>query len=201
MNKTEAARAASLRLLQLAGEVVDFDFEPVKFRMADKTWYTPDFFIQYPSGLMVAEDVKGRKKDGDRYVEYWEEDAKIKHKTCAELHSWAIFRSARPGGPGEPEWVVSYAFPEDAEPGALLSLPDPGLGSLAGAPGPGGRRESEGGLDVPEVPAGLIHRAGEEGPFGPGPACDHGVPYRWSCEKCDEKYLTDPEEGQTKGRV
>lgn len=81
---------------------------------------------------------------------------------------------------------------------AVLNVPGSSLGPLAGAPGPGGRREPAGGPDVPEVPAGLIHRVGEKGPFDLDHACDHGVPYRWSCEKCDEKYINDPEEGQKK---
>lgn len=83
---------------------------------------------------------------------------------------------------------------------AVRDLPGSGLGPLAGAPGPGRRREPEGGLDVPEVPAALIdRRAGIMG--SSAEACEHGVPYRWACEKCDEKYLHDPEEGQNKGRV
>lgn len=45
MNKTEAAYAARLRALQAAGEVQWHRFEGMKLRLADNTFYTPDFAV------------------------------------------------------------------------------------------------------------------------------------------------------------
>jgi hypothetical protein len=43
MNKTEAAYAGHLELQRRAGDVEWFKFEALKFRLADNTFYTPDF--------------------------------------------------------------------------------------------------------------------------------------------------------------
>lgn len=58
MNKTEARFAFRLKLMQLAGEVDAFYFEAVKLRLADRTWYTPDFLVVI-SGRMIICEVKG----------------------------------------------------------------------------------------------------------------------------------------------
>lgn len=75
MNKTEAAYAAVLELRRAAGEILDFEFESVKLRLADRTWYTPDFWIYVPDGCIEVHEVKGR----------WQEDARVKIKVAAEL--------------------------------------------------------------------------------------------------------------------
>lgn len=73
MNKTEAAYAAYLEILKRAGEIADYRFEAVKLRLADKTFYTPDFVVLAPDGVLEMHEVKG----------FWEEDARVKIKVAA----------------------------------------------------------------------------------------------------------------------
>lgn len=76
MNKTEQAYADHLRLLMLAGEVLSYEFEPLKLRLADKTFYTPDFMVVRKGGLIELHEVKG----------FWEDDARVKIKVAAKQH-------------------------------------------------------------------------------------------------------------------
>ena len=45
MNKLESAYAAELELYLRAAEVLWDEFEPIKLRLAAKTFYTPDFAV------------------------------------------------------------------------------------------------------------------------------------------------------------
>ena len=80
MNKTEQAYAAHLALLQRAGEIADYRFEPLKLRLADKTFYTPDFAVVRADCLELHE-VKG----------FWEDDARVKIKVAAAQYPWFRF--------------------------------------------------------------------------------------------------------------
>lgn len=81
MNSTEAAYAELLEGQRLAGDIASYAFESVKLRLADKTWYTPDFFVVYPDGAAEFVEVKG----------FWRDDARVKFKVAAEQHQWARF--------------------------------------------------------------------------------------------------------------
>jgi len=76
MNKTEAAYAAHLELLKHAGEVLWYKFEGLKFRLADNTFYTPDFAVLTKDNTLQAHEVKG----------YWQDDAKVKIKVASDLY-------------------------------------------------------------------------------------------------------------------
>lgn len=76
MNKTEAAYAATLDQRRTAGEVAWFKFEGIKLRLADNTFYTPDFFVMLADGALEAHEVKG----------YWQDDARAKIKIAADLY-------------------------------------------------------------------------------------------------------------------
>lgn len=76
MNKTEAAYSQHLAVLQHAGEIVWFKFEGVKLRLADNTFYTPDFAVMSSDGVMEMHEVKG----------YWQDDARAKIKIAADLY-------------------------------------------------------------------------------------------------------------------
>lgn len=76
MNKTEAAYAQHLGLLQSAGEVAWFRFEGLKFRLADNTFYTPDFAVMRADGALEAHEVKG----------HWQDDARVKIKVASDLY-------------------------------------------------------------------------------------------------------------------
>lgn len=74
-NKTESAYGAVLEMRKRAGEVAWYAFEGVKLRLADLTFYTPDFAVMLTSGEMEMHEVKG----------FWEDDARVKIKVAASL--------------------------------------------------------------------------------------------------------------------
>jgi hypothetical protein len=76
MNRSEAAYAQRLELQRQAGEVVWFKFEAVKLRLADATFYSPDFAVMVADGTLEMHEVKG----------FWEDDARVKIKVAASLY-------------------------------------------------------------------------------------------------------------------
>jgi hypothetical protein len=92
MNKTEAAYAQHLELLKHAGEVAWWRFEGLKFRLADATFYTPDFTVMLADGSLQAHEVKG----------FWTDDARVKTKVAAEMYPLEFVivraRSKKDGG-------------------------------------------------------------------------------------------------------
>nr|DAN78222.1 MAG TPA: Endonuclease [Caudoviricetes sp.]DAY12502.1 MAG TPA: Endonuclease [Caudoviricetes sp.] len=74
MNKTEAAYAAHLEELKQQGSVLWYEFESVKLRLADNTFYTPDFAVMRADGEMEMHEVKG----------FWQDDARVKIKVAAD---------------------------------------------------------------------------------------------------------------------
>jgi len=93
MNQTEAAYAAHLKEAQQGGEIEWFAFEAVKLRLADATFYTPDFFVMRSDGTLECHEVKG----------VWEDDARVKIKVAAALFPFpfrAVTRVAKRDGGG-----------------------------------------------------------------------------------------------------
>ncbi len=80
MNKTEQAYADRLKLLQQAGEVLWFEFEPMNLKLADKCFYRVDFLVMDAHGFLEVHEVKGR----------WEDDALVKIKTAAAKFPFAF---------------------------------------------------------------------------------------------------------------
>ncbi len=76
MNKSEAAYAAHLELRRAAGEVLWVRFEGIKLRLADNTFYTPDFAVMLTDGALELHEVKG----------FWTDDARVKCKVAAEMY-------------------------------------------------------------------------------------------------------------------
>lgn len=76
MNKTEAAYAATLDARRHVGEVAWFKFEGMKLRLADNTFYTPDFAVMLSDGALEMHEVKG----------FWQDDARAKIKIAADLY-------------------------------------------------------------------------------------------------------------------
>lgn len=74
MNKLEEKYAACLELGRRAGSILEYKFESVKLRLADKTFYTPDFMVVNADGVLEMHEVKG----------FWEDDARVKIKVAAE---------------------------------------------------------------------------------------------------------------------
>lgn len=76
MNKTEAAYAARLAQMQAAGQILWHKFEGLKLRLADNTFYTPDFAVMAATGQMELHEVKG----------HWQDDARAKIKIAADMY-------------------------------------------------------------------------------------------------------------------
>lgn len=92
MNKTEAEYAALLEQMRHAGTVAWWKFEGVKLRLADNTFYTPDFAVMLSGGRMQLHEVKG----------HWMDDARAKIKIAADLYPFEFIalrkRAKREGG-------------------------------------------------------------------------------------------------------
>ena len=81
MNKTEAAYARHLEALKFAGEVLDYWFEEIKFKIGTSAcWYEPDFLVQVKGGAMEIHECKG----------HWEDDALVKTKSLALRYPFRV---------------------------------------------------------------------------------------------------------------
>ena len=76
MNKTEQAYGSVLETAKYEGRVLWFKFEGLKFRLADNTFYTPDFAVMLADGQLEAHEVKG----------FWQDDARAKIKIAADMY-------------------------------------------------------------------------------------------------------------------
>ena len=91
MNQTEAAYAQHLEGLKRGGFLEWYAFEAMKFRLADNTFYTPDFMVMLCGGELEAHEVKG----------FWQDDARVKIKVAASLfpiHFIAVKRAPKRTG-------------------------------------------------------------------------------------------------------
>jgi hypothetical protein len=76
MNKTEAAYESDLRDALSLGDIRWYRFEGLKLRLADNTFYTPDFAVLASDNVMECHEVKG----------FWRDDARAKIKIAAEMY-------------------------------------------------------------------------------------------------------------------
>jgi len=76
MNATEKAYSAFLEAKQQTGLVGWFKFEGLKLRLADNTFYTPDFAVMAADGVLECHEVKG----------FWTDDARVKIKVAASMY-------------------------------------------------------------------------------------------------------------------
>lgn len=81
LNKTEQAYQQTLELLKHDGSVVWYRFEGLKLRLADNTFYTPDFAVMRDDGVMECHEVKG----------FWQDDARVKIKVAADSYPFRFF--------------------------------------------------------------------------------------------------------------
>ena len=97
MNKTEAAYDAHLAALQHAGQIKWRKFEGLKLRLADNTFYTPDFAVMAADGVIECHEVKG----------FWQDDARAKIKVAADIYPFRFIavkaRTKKAGGGWEVE--------------------------------------------------------------------------------------------------
>lgn len=76
MNKTEMAYAQYLEAKKAAGEVAWYKFEAMKLRLADNTFYSPDF----------CRDASKWRAGNARSERFWADDARVKIKVAADMH-------------------------------------------------------------------------------------------------------------------
>jgi hypothetical protein len=84
--KTEYEDAWETALRKRA-DVVNIMFERIKLRLADNTFYTPDYCVFMADGTIEFHEVKGSWKAPGQ------DDSKVKIKVAAETYKWAVFRS------------------------------------------------------------------------------------------------------------
>ena len=92
MNKTELEYAAHLEWLKEIKQVIWYKFEGLKLRLADNTFYTPDFAVMAKDSVLELHEVKG----------FWTDDARVKIKVAAALYPFRFkalkVKSKRDGG-------------------------------------------------------------------------------------------------------
>lgn len=92
MNKTEIRYAAVLEGLKRAGQILWYRFEGMKLRLADNTFYTPDFAVMRDDNVIECHEVKG----------FWMDDARVKIKVAAEMYPFRFYavkeRAKKSGG-------------------------------------------------------------------------------------------------------
>lgn len=96
MNKTESAYAQHLETRKAAGEILWYRFEGLKLRLADNTFYSPDFAVMLVDGSLECHEVKG----------FWQDDARVKIKVAADQYPMrfiAVKAKAKKDGAG---WKV-----------------------------------------------------------------------------------------------
>lgn len=96
MNKTEQAYSEHLDTLKQAGHIQYSKFEGLKLRLADNTFYTPDFMVVNRAGEVECHEVKG----------FWTDDGRVKIKVAASLYPFkfiAVKVKAKKDGGG---WSV-----------------------------------------------------------------------------------------------
>ena len=95
MKKTEAQYVTQVLAPMLAArEIVSWKFEPLKLKLAPKTFYTPDFLVVHADRFALHE-VKG----------HWEDDARVKIKCAAQAYPWFEFVAVKRERGG---WVTEW---------------------------------------------------------------------------------------------
>ncbi|HEX3163563.1 MAG TPA: DUF1064 domain-containing protein [Pseudolabrys sp.] len=81
MNKLEEAYASHLEMRKMLGEVAWYRFEGIKLRLADNTFYTPDFAVMLADRQMECHETKG----------FWKDDARAKIKIAADQYPFVFY--------------------------------------------------------------------------------------------------------------
>jgi hypothetical protein len=97
MNKLESDYASQLELRRMAGEILWWKYEGMKFRLANNTFYTPDFDLMLSDGTVEIHEVKG----------HWEDDARVKIKVAASLYPFSFKGIQRRNG----QWIIEDFHP------------------------------------------------------------------------------------------
>ena len=97
MNSVEKKYSETLFYRKVAGDIIDYMWEPFKLVLVhgvkgarNEMSYKPDFLVVTPERFELHE-VKIAWKKGDKLVTGWQEDAKLKVKMAAEKFPWFKF--------------------------------------------------------------------------------------------------------------
>ena len=93
MNKTEAAYNSILEGRVKLGNVVEYHYESITFKLGPDCRYTPDFIVLAADDVLEAHEVKG----------FWADDARVKIKVAAQtfpLRFMAFKKQAKKDGGG-----------------------------------------------------------------------------------------------------
>ena len=84
MNKVEEKYAVFLEQQKMCGDLVDYFFEGITLRLADRTTYTPDFVV-ITNDYIELHEVKARWNRGkENEHTHWEDDARVKFKVALD---------------------------------------------------------------------------------------------------------------------
>ncbi|MGE9659183.1 DUF1064 domain-containing protein, partial [Snodgrassella alvi] len=73
-----------------------YRFEGVKLRLADNTFYTPDYCVMRSDGMMEMHEVKG----------FWQDDARVKIKVAADMYPLKFIAVKRQGKKNGGGWSI-----------------------------------------------------------------------------------------------
>ena len=76
MNQTERRYGEHLESRKMRGEILWFKFDCINLRLAEKTFYKPDFFVMTSDNELQVHEVKG----------HWEDDALVKIKVASDMY-------------------------------------------------------------------------------------------------------------------
>lgn len=84
MNRTEAAYSKLLDEKLSQGKIAWYKFEGITLKLANRTSYTPDFFVMLSNGELEVHEVKGS-------LNFIQDDAKVKVKVSAETFPFRFY--------------------------------------------------------------------------------------------------------------
>lgn len=90
MNKTEAAYAGFLEARKIDRDILWWRREPMRLRLADGSYYKPDFGVLTRDCLFELHETKG----------FWREAARVRIKIAAELFPFKFIAITRAKGGG-----------------------------------------------------------------------------------------------------
>lgn len=100
-NKWEQEFGAILEAQLREGTLIWYQFEALRFRLADGAYYKPDYVALTATGMLLVFECKG----------FWREAARVRIKVAADRHpfKFAAVRKklVREGGGWEYEWFTS----------------------------------------------------------------------------------------------
>jgi hypothetical protein len=87
MNNTETAYASILERRKLAGDITDYGYERITFKLGPELRLTPDFDVHLPDGEIQIHEVKANSKGKPRM----EDDARAKLKMMADVFPFRVY--------------------------------------------------------------------------------------------------------------